>query len=272
MVPAQSAKRSAAYAALWPAVVIADAWASLAVWGGNGRGLLTGGSPLMSGGGTGMSGMAGMPGMAAMPGMSSATMNMLGVHLWVGDGPFSWPVFGAFVWMWTVMIVAMMVVVDLPSLFRQRTPPTAGFVAAGLAPWAVVGMAMFLLLAGLQVTFPDSGGVALRVAAGLVVAGGAYELTGVKRRSRERCRRPCGGSWRGGLRSGVAAVGCCGPMMVVLALVGIMNLAWMAALTVVMVVERSLRRGPWLARAAAGASAFAGIGVLVTLQHFPAFT
>jgi predicted metal-binding membrane protein len=270
MVADRTANKPTAPAVLWPAVAIAGAWTALALWGGGGRGLLTGGAPLMSGATTDMSGMA-MPRMAAMPGMGATTMTMLGIHLDASDTPFSWPVFGAFACMWAVMIIAMMLVVEMPSLWRRSAVPTVGFVAAGLAPWAVVGGAVFLMLAGLQVAFPNPGDTALRVAAGLALAGAAYELTGVKRRSRHRCRTLCGDSPRDALRSGVAAACCCGPMMAVLALVGMMNLAWMAALTVVMVAERSLRWGPWLARAAAGAVAIAAFGVLVVPQHLPAF-
>jgi len=246
--------------ALWPVAGVAAAWVALVVWGGDSQGLLTGGAPLMQGA------MAGMPGMA---GMGSATM--LGVHIGAGNPTFSWPVFGAFLWMWAVMIVAMMVTVALPSFYRSRAVPTTAFVAASLLPWLAVAVPVYGLLAGLQVAFPDQGETALRVAAVVVVAGGAYELSRIKRRSRDRCCALCGGTWREGLRAGVAAVGCCGPMMGVLALLGLMNLVWMAVLTVVMVAERSLRWGPWLARTLAGALAVGAVIVLVTPRHFPAF-
>jgi len=236
---------------------------ALAMWGGDSQGLLTGGAPLMPGA------MAGMPAMPGMAGMGSGTM--LGVQIGAGDKTFSWPVFGAFFWMWTVMIVAMMVTVALPSFYRRRAVPTTAFVVGNVLPWLAAGVPVYGSLAGLQVAFPDVGATALRVAAVLVVAGGAYELTGIKRRSRDRCCALCDGTWRDGLQAGQAAVGCCGPMMGILALLGMMNLVWMAVLTVVMVAERSWRWGPWVARTVAGALALGAVIVLVAPQHFPVF-
>jgi predicted metal-binding membrane protein len=60
-------------------------------------------------------------------------------------------------------------------------------------------------------------------------------------------------------------------MMGILALVGMMNVVWMAGLTMVMVAERSWRWGPWLARTVAGALAVGAVIVVVAPQHFPAF-
>ena len=61
------------------------------------------------------------------------------------------------------------------------------------------------------------------------------------------------GHWRGrnprresfslGLAHGLFCVGCCGALMLVMFAVGLANLAWMAPLTALMVVEKSVRGG-----------------------------
>jgi predicted metal-binding membrane protein len=50
-------------------------------------------------------------------------------------------------------------------------------------------------------------------------------------------------AWRLGLRHGLYCLGCCWALMLVLFAVGAGNLAWMAALTGVMLVEKTARRG-----------------------------
>jgi len=53
---------------------------------------------------------------------------------------------------------------------------------------------------------------------------------------------------RVGMYHGVYCVGCCWGLMVVLIAVGVMNLAWMAALTVVIFLEKTWKYGPALSR------------------------
>jgi predicted metal-binding membrane protein len=50
-------------------------------------------------------------------------------------------------------------------------------------------------------------------------------------------------AWRLGLRHGLYCLGYCWALMLVLFAVGAGNLAWMAALTGVMLVEKTARRG-----------------------------
>jgi predicted metal-binding membrane protein len=245
------------FAVFWVGVVgVVVAWGILFLFSGDGTGLLTGGPALMTGATRGMHGMT--------------NMTALGMTLRSDAGPFSWAVLEAFLWMWTVMVMAMMLAVSLPALARRGLEPSVGFVVGGIIPWALFGFPVYGVLAALQSVFSDSGGRALRGAAVIVLGGALYEISGMKRRCRERCCVLENGSrWPDGLRLGAASVGCCGPMMVAFALVAMMNVVWMAALTVVMVLERARSWGPWLVRIAAGGLAASAVAVLVEGHHLP---
>jgi predicted metal-binding membrane protein len=68
----------------------------------------------------------------------------------------------------------------------------------------------------------------------LVAAGLAYELTPVKCAALRYCRRPA----RSGFAHGAACVVCCAGLMLVLAGVGLMSIAWMAVIGVVIFVQK----------------------------------
>ena len=86
-------------------------------------------------------------------------------------------------------------------------------------------------------------------------ATGIYQLTSWKDWCLRRCRSPVGKLMcyadfkgpsrdvRAGLQHGATCVGCCWGLMVVLVAVGVMNVAVMAALAVVISVEKLLRYG-----------------------------
>jgi predicted metal-binding membrane protein len=58
------------------------------------------------------------------------------------------------------------------------------------------------------------------------------------------------GAFLMGLRHGAYCLGCCWLLMAVLFAVGVMNLAWIAALSVFVLVEKIIPRGLWVAKAA----------------------
>jgi predicted metal-binding membrane protein len=60
-------------------------------------------------------------------------------------------------------------------------------------------------------------------------------------------------------RHGAYCVGCCWALMCVLFVVGVMNLAWVAALTVFVLLEKSGPAGGTLARIAGGGMVIVGI-------------
>jgi len=62
-----------------------------------------------------------------------------------------------------------------------------------------------------------------------------------------------------GLRHGAYCVGCCWALMCVLFVVGVMNLAWVAALTIFVLLEKTGPAGATLARIAGAGMIVAGV-------------
>jgi predicted metal-binding membrane protein len=225
-------------------------------------------------------------------------MTMLGVSISGGDRALSWPVFGLFMFMWLVMVAAMMLPVVLPKSVRYhdtargpRSPRamTMEFVSADMAVWVLVGIPAYFGLVALQASFPASGVTAIRVGALLVAAAGAYEFSSFKRRAHERCcvaHRaadqsttlaccPAAGDsteapWRSGLRHGLASIGCCGPVMGVLLLIGMMNVVWMLGVTALMFFERTVLWGSTLGRTVGVALVAIAVVLLVAPRPLPA--
>jgi predicted metal-binding membrane protein len=181
----------------------------------------------------------------------------------------------AFVPVWTLMMAAMMLppVTPAASLYARtfrdnRAVRTAGLAAGYLAVWAAAGLPAYGLawLAGWLTGMHPGAAHVLAVA---VFAGcGVYQLSGPKDRCLARCRSPLGlllhyGSYRGrlrdlraGARHGAYCLGCCRALMAILIAAGVMNLAAMAGLAALVLIEKVWRRGPAAGRLA-GAAALA---------------
>lgn len=189
----------------------------------------------------------------------------------------------AFLVLWVVMMAAMMfpsvapmVVVWVRSVSVratawQRVNGVMQFLAGYLIVWAVFGLLAYVALVGagrLVDTSPTAaewGGVAIFAIAGI------YQLTPLKEACLRHCRSPVGSlfhyaSFRGpardlrvGMHHGVYCVGCCWGLMIVLIAVGAMNIAVMAALAVVILVEKVWKYGRPFSKAVGGALLLAAI-------------
>jgi predicted metal-binding membrane protein len=173
---------------------------------------------------------------------------------------------------WTLMMAAMMLpaLSPLTTLYLRsirstpsapiRAARTAALVVGYLAAWAVFGVAAFavaLLTAQLATAAAD---VASWVGAGVLVAAGIYQLTPLKDFCLRHCRSPVAfllhvSGYKGRLRDlrvglyhGLYCIGCCWGLMVVLIAAGVMNLAWMAAIAVTVLLEKSWSHGRALSR------------------------
>ena len=218
-----------------------------------------------------MAGMGGMP----MPGgwtMSMAWMRMPGQ---------TWPAAAAaFLGMWTVMMVAMMLPSLVPMLWRYRQavgPAGEGTlgrltVLVGLGyfgVWVALGLAIFPLGAGLAAVEMRHRPAArlVPVAVGLVVlAAGALQLTGWKARRLACCRDAPGPlqadaatAWRHGLRLGLRCVACCAGQTAVLLVLGVMDPGVMALVTLAITAERLAPGGVLVARASGAAGVAGGL-------------
>ncbi len=141
----------------------------------------------------------------------------------------------------------------------QNTPlaPTATFVAGYIVIWTLFSVgatvAQWLLeqaalLSPMMVTTSPSLG------AGLLIAAGIYQWTPWKNRCLRHCRAPAhffaqhwrsgaAGGFRMGLERGAFCLGCCWVLMGLLFLGGVMNLLWIAAITLFVLLEHVIPFG-----------------------------
>ncbi len=163
--------------------------------------------------------------------------------------------------MWAVMMAGMMspsatpvlLVVAKSAAARGESPRTAMLFGAGyfavwtglsalatLAQWALHDAA---LLSSSMAVSPRAAGIAL-------VLAGLYQMTPEKRACLQHCRNPIdflmtawrpgsAGSFRMGADHGLYCLGCCWALMVVLFAVGLMNLVWVAAISAVVLIEKT---------------------------------
>jgi len=170
--------------------------------------------------------------------------------------------------MWTAMMVAMMLPSAAPAILlygrvhrhsfgAASNPPATAFLLGYLACWA----AFSGLAATFQILLKTDALANRGAAAALMIAAGVYQLSPLKDACLSRCRSPTEfitrhyrpgavGALRLGLLHGAYCVGCCWLLMALLFVGGVMNLAWIAALTLMVAAEKLLPGGRWLARIA----------------------
>ncbi len=252
-LPGRSLRTLAVTAAV--IAVAAPAWALLVTMMGAPMGAASaGGAHAMSGHPVAM-GEGGGSTMSASMTDGSAGMTPL-----LSMGPAS------FVLMWLLMVGAMMLPTVGPMLTatwvylsRQPTAARAGryaaFVSAYVTAWALAGgvaLALWMLV-----------GAVSALAIPLVAVAGAYQLSGLKDRCLRVCRTPVGflmqhgvglrslpGAFAVGTRHAGFCVGCCAGLMVALTGAGVVDVAWMAALALLMLLEKVHPHGRAMGRAA----------------------
>jgi len=189
--------------------------------------------------------------------------------------------------MWAVMMAGMMAPSALPMLLlfaaaragrdkRGVSPATLTFGLGYLAVWtgfsvgATVAQWGLHQAALLSMAMASSSG---RLTGAILIAAGVYQLTPWKSRCLTHCRSPLGflmtnwrdgtmGAFRMGLRHGAYCLGCCWALMCVLFAVGVMNLVWVAALTVFVLIEKIGPAGAIVARVAGVAMVGFGIAAI----------
>ena len=208
------------------------------------------------------SSMAGM-GRMAMPGGWSMSMT------WMPMPGRSWSAAVAFLAMWIIMMAAMMLPSLVPMLWRYRLAlgraPGLGWLTALVAAgyflvWGLIGAALYppgVALAAAAMREPDLARAAPVLAALCVLAAGAFQFTGWKVRALACCREmpdpamalpPRSGAALGcGIRLALHCAGCCGNLMALLVVAGLMDIAAMAAVTLAISAERLAPGGKHLA-------------------------
>lgn len=180
--------------------------------------------------------------------------------------------------MWWIMMIAMMTPSAAPMILlyaratrhaqnrerlRQGALPTAAFAAGYLLAWLGFSVIATALMWALERAGLASGaGLASssrQFSAAVLMFAGLYQLSALKRRCLQHCRSPAdfiarhwkpgvAGALRMGLEHGAFCVGCCWVLMTLLFVGGVMNVLWIAALTLCVILEKILARGPWLGR------------------------
>jgi len=200
-----------------------------------------------------MSAMHEMP----MPGGWSMSM------MWMRMPGQTWPdVAAAFLGMWLVMMIAMMLPALVPMLWRYRRAIalkdqrrigalTTLVGAAYFFVWTLFGAVAFLLgaiLTSLEMQWPSLSRAVPAAIGAIVLVCGVLQFSAWKAHHLACCRTlpdccqtlPAGlrSAWRHGLRSGLHCVHCCFGLTMLLLVVGVMDLRAMALVTAAITVER----------------------------------
>ena len=176
--------------------------------------------------------------------------------------------------MWFAMMFAMMLpassplmlaYMDIAQAARRKQIATvqpwillAGFLAvwfmfsltAASLQWLSTSFA--LMGEGLVLTHPIT-------MASILAAAGTYQLSPLKQACMVKCRSPMPflmARWsektiavfKMGVEHGLACLGCCWALMLVMFAAGLMNLIWMGILTLLMLLEKTIPNPKWLTR------------------------
>jgi len=211
--------------------------------------------------------------------------------------PQAWPpaTWALMIAMWWVMMIAMMSPSAAPAILlyarvhrhslaqgqiEAKLAPTGSFAAGYLLVW----LAFSVSAASLQWLLVQTGLVSQLMlgsqnrwlSGALLIAAGLYQLSPLKGLCLEHCRSPtkfltdnwrpgAGGAARLGILHGAYCVGCCWTLMALLFVGGVMNLFWIAALAILVLIEKVAPFGRVIARAAG--LAFVAGGVWLLMQN-----
>lgn len=188
---------------------------------------------------------------------------------------------------WMLMVGASMLPTTLPlvGLFARLTSGRADrrsllviLLGSYLVVWLAIGLAMYTGDVGIHAMVGRWTWLAQHlwvISSGALILAGAYQFSGLKSRCLTRCRSPLSilrRHWRGGsvrrqavrigLDHGLHCAGCCWALMLVMFSLGVANLVWMVALSILVLIEKGTPMGPRI-------SAPAGIGLLAAAMAAP---
>lgn len=205
----------------------------------------------------------------------------------MGDGMSMQPhvtmSFAAFLLAWVAMMAAMMLPAVLPVMRLYGRAAAAGnaapvfvFVAGYFALWSAAGIPAYLAWSRLNEPLTQGHPWVGRFAGAVSVTVGLYQLTPLKSMCLRHCRSPLSfflqhgksldrpvGAFVAGGHHGLFCLGCCWMLMVLLIALGTMQLAWMVALALLIILEKVAPFGTSFTRVTALLFVLLGAGLLV---------
>jgi len=200
-------------------------------------------------------------------------------NMWMPhSGPWTLTEFWLLFMMWTVMMAAMMLpsITPLTLTFAsasrgcdecQPYSATAWFVGGYLASWTLFSAAATAVqyyLHQAAILSPTMISRSYLFGAALLCVAGVFQFTPWKHLCLGHCRssgdmvRGCiepglRHAFRVGFRHGVCCMGCCWAVMALLFVTGVMDIVWVTAIAALVLLERLLPGGQWLARVSGAA-------------------
>jgi predicted metal-binding membrane protein len=188
---------------------------------------------------------------------------MTGAAAWMMTAHWDWRHIGLLFSMWSAMMVAMMLPTEAPTLLRyaksipaeskgaRPTSRVSAFAAGYVFVWMLFSAAATVVqrvMTEAQWLTPMMEPAMPGFAGGLLLGAGLYQFLPVKHVCLTSCRaavacvdgRRSGvtEAFRIGARHGLSCLGCCGVLMLLLFAGGVMNLAVIAVLTLIVLVEK----------------------------------
>ena len=225
-------------------------------------------------------------------GIEMEIMNMGGAQIMAMRPEWS-PLYAVLIFlMWVVMMVAMMLPSAAPTVLlvtalasdRLANPnlvptPAMLFTSGYLFVWCGWSLAATSLQWGLDEFGLLSEGMAFGnaiLASTVLIAAGVYQWTPLKDTCLRHCRSPTEflvRHWRQGkldaVRTGIGhglfCLGCCWMLMALLFVGGVMNLAWVGAIALFVLLEKTMPSGTWMSRLTGALLALWGIISLIRI-------
>ena len=228
-----------------------------------------------------------MPDMPDMPGMDMGGMGSVlapMIRAWT-------PTDFAFIFlMWAIMMVGMMAPSAAPMILiyarvaRQsalvgKPLATAGWFGCGyILSWIAFSLVATIAQGILERTAlltPMMAAASNRVGGSVLIVAGIYQFTALKNDCLSHCQSPVafiqshGGFKKGtwppiqlGMQHGFYCIGCCWALMALLFVLGVMNVLWIAAIAVHILLEKILPEGNAIARVAGVGLTIAGLWLI----------
>ena len=229
---------------------------------------------------------------AAMTDMSGMEMAGMDMAEMAGPGPRPWGVteFAFMFVMWAVMMVGMMLPSAAPMVLiyarvarqahTQGKPfaPTAWFAGGYLLAWITFALLATIVQWALEralLLTPMMESASTAVGGAILIAAGLYQWTPLKDTCLSQCQSPLlfiqqhGGfrrepkaALRLGTEHGLYCIGCCWALMALLFVGGVMNVLWIAAIAILVLIEKTTLAGRWIARVGGAVFIAAGVWLL----------